>query len=94
MTGKRGKRPDTPSSAKSHNGNSLLENLQADLRKQFSEMSGSSPDESISNHLQNIRMALKILNYSRKCLYGEGVALSFEANMLTGGLAVAIRVRQ
>jgi hypothetical protein len=57
-------------------------------------MSESSPDEAIDNHLQNIRMAMKILNYSRKCLYEEGVLLSFEANPMTGGLSVALRVRQ
>ena len=57
-------------------------------------MSESSPDENVSNHLQNIRMALKILNYSRKCLYEEGIVLSFEPSMMTGGLSVAIRVRQ
>ena len=68
--------------------------MQADLHRQYSEMSESSPDENVSNHLQNIRMALKILNYSRKCLYEEGVILSFEPSMMTGGLSVAIRVRQ
>jgi hypothetical protein len=64
------------------------------LHRQFSEMPESSPDEAIENYLQNIRIALKILNFSRKCLYEEGIILSFESNMMTGGLTVAIRVRQ
>lgn len=57
-------------------------------------MSESSPDESTTQHLANIKMALKILNYSRKCLWEEGLHLTFEPSPMTGGIVVTMRVRQ